>query len=364
MAIESITAIPLGLPYEAFGPKPTFAGRQRTRMEMMLVKVETSGGVVGWGEAFPLIVWPMVKCALETIVAPLAIGKSEDEFPSLIEDLRRKLFLFSRGGPVAYAIAGLDIALWDIAGKKAGCPVSELLGGAKRSSLPAYASLMKYADAEVLASNCRRALDHGYKTIKIHDNGFEQSTRAREVIGNDIGLMIDVSCSWSLKQAIEYLPRFEELGLKMIEEPLWPPENLPDLRTLRTKSTIPIAIGENASSGADLVNVAESKAVDLVQPSVIKIGGISEIVAMLKPMQATEAKILLHTAYFGPGLLATLHISSALPYESPIEDYFCELPANPLGEVARAANGRFAVPATPGLGGDPDPLIIREYQLQ
>lgn len=364
MAIRSVTTISLGLPYEVFGPKPVFAGRTRTHMEMLLVKVETSSGVVGWGEAFPLVVGPLVKCAVETIIAPLVIGKSEDDYQALIDDVRRKLFLFSRGGPLAYAISGLDIALWDIAGKKAGRPISDLLGGAKRKRLRGYASLMKYAESEVLASNCRRALDKGYKTIKIHDHrGVEQSAVAREVIGDDIGLMIDVSCSWDLAQTLAYLPRFEELKLKMIEEPLWPPENLQDLRILKSKSRIPIAIGENASSGADIANIAESKAVDIVQPSVIKIGGISEIMAIVKRVEASAAKMLLHTAYFGPGLLATLHIASTLAGEPEIEDYFCEIPANPFGEVARAQNGRFTVPTGPGLGMDPDPAIIREYQI-
>jgi L-alanine-DL-glutamate epimerase-like enolase superfamily enzyme len=332
-------------------------------MEMLLVKVETSSGVVGWGEAFPLIVGPVVKCALETVIAPLVIGKSEDDYQALIADLRRKLLLVSRGGPIAFAIAGLDIALWDIAGKKAGKSISQLLGGAGRTTLTGYASLMKYPNAEVLAVNCRRALSMGYKAIKIHDHrGTEHTTVARETIGDDIHLMIDVNCSWSLEQALGYLPRFEELKLNMLEEPLWPPENIHDLCILKSKTKIPIASGENASSGCALVNFAASKAVDFVQPSVIKIGGILEILGMVKPIAATPAKILLHTAYFGPGLLATLHLASFLPEESWIEDYFCELPANPMGDVARAKNGRFIVPTGPGLGKDPDPLVIREYQ--
>jgi L-alanine-DL-glutamate epimerase-like enolase superfamily enzyme len=333
-------------------------------MEMLLVKVETSSGVVGWGEAFPLIVWPLVKCALETIVAPLVIGKPEDGFQSLIEDLRRKLHLFGRGGPVTFAVSGLDIALWDVAGKKAGRPLSELLGGAKRSSLPAYASLMKYADPEVMASNCRRALGMGYKAIKIHDHrGVEQTALARQTIGNALDLMLDVNCSWSREQALGYLPRFEELKLKWLEEPVWPPENVKDLRVVRSKTTTPIAAGENASSAYDIVNLAESNAVDLVQPSVIKIGGVSEIASMVKRVEASRASMTLHSPYFGPGFLATLHIASTLAEESPIEDYFCDLPANPLGAIIKAKNGRFTVPTGAGLGRDPDPLVIRDYQV-
>jgi L-alanine-DL-glutamate epimerase-like enolase superfamily enzyme len=332
-------------------------------MEMLLVRVETTDGIVGWGEAFPLVVWPLVKCAVETIVAPLVVGKPEDDFQQLTGEVRRKLHLFGRGGPIAYAISGVDIALWDIAGKKAGRPISDLLGGAKRSSLPAYASLMKYAESEVLAANCRRAVAMGYKAIKLHDHrGVEQSAIARQIMGNDLDLMLDVNCSWSKEQTIGYLPRLEEIKLKWLEEPIWPPENFEDLRAVKSKTHILLAAGENASSAPDIVHLAEAKAVDLVQPSVIKIGGITEIAALRRRVEGSHAKIILHSPYFGPGFLATLHIAATLAEESPIEDYFCDLPASPLGTVIKAKNGRIAVPAGPGLGKDPDPDIIREYQ--
>jgi len=363
MTIQAVTTTLLRLPYDVGGPKPEFAGRPRTDMEMLLVRVETSDGVVGWGEAFPLVVWPLVKCAVETIVAPLVIGKAEDDYQQLVGEVRRKLHLFGRGGPIAYAISGVDIALWDIAGKKAGRPVSDLLGGAKRSSLPAYASLMKYADPEVMAANCRRAVAMGYQAIKLHDHrGVEQSAIARQIMGNDLDLMLDVNCGWSKEQTLGYLPQLEEIKLKWLEEPIWPPENFEDLRAIKSRTNILLAAGENASSAPDIVHLAESQAVDLVQPSVIKIGGITEIAGIRQSVAGGRAKITLHSPYFGPGFLATLHLAATLAEESPIEDYFCDLPASPLGTLIKAKHGRIAVPTGPGLGKDPDPDIIREYQ--
>ena len=364
MSIQSVTTIPLQLPYDIGGRKPEFAGRPRTHMDMLLVKVETSGGIVGWGEAFAPFVWPATQRALDTLVAPLVIGKSEDDFQPLIEDLRHKLHLFGRGGPVAYAISGLDIALWDIAGKKAGLPLNALLGGVvNRKTLHAYASLLKYSDAESLSSNCRRAVSLGYKSVKVHAHDVEQVAVARQAIGNDIDLMVDVNCGWSLEEALAYLPRLEDLKLKWLEEPVWPPENFENMRQLRSKKAVAIAAGENADSGYDILRLAKSRAVDLVQPSVTKIGGISELMGIAKQVENGDAKVTLHSAYFGPGLLATLHIASILTVEVPIEGYFCDLPANPLGELIQFKNGDIAVPTGPGLGGDPDPHVIREYQV-
>ena len=297
------------------------------------------------------MVWPLVKCAVETIVAPLVIGKPEDDFQQLIGEVRRKLHLFGRGGPIAYAISGVDIALWDIAGKKAGRPVSDLLGGAKRSSLPAYASLMKYAESEVLAANCRRAVAMGYKAIKLHDHrGVEQSAIARQIMGNDLDLMLDVNCSWSKEQTLGYLPRLEEIKLKWLEEPIWPPENFEDLRAVKSKTNILLAAGENASSALDIVHLAQSQAVDLVQPSVIKIGGNHRNRRNHAERRRQSCQNHFAFSLFRPRFPGHAAHSATLAEESPIEDYFCDLPASPLGSLIKAKNGRIAVPASPGWG--------------
>lgn len=364
MAIQTVTAIPLLLPYEIGYPKPTFGGRPRTHMDMLLIKVETSDGLVGWGESFSMVVWPLVKTVVETIIAPMVVGKSEDDFQQLTGELRRKLHYFGRGGPIAFAISGVDIALWDIAGKKAGRPVCDLLGGAKRSSLPAYASLMKYADSEVFAAKCQSAVDMGYNAIKIHDSqGVEQTAIGRQIIGDDRDLMLDVNCGWSKEQTLGYLPRLEELRLEWLEEPVWPPEGFEDLCAIKSKTTVPLAAGEHASSGPDIVYLAESKVVDLIQPDVTKIGGITEIAGIRQRLESSPSKVALHSISFGPGFLATLHLAAVLAEESPMEAYFCHLPSHPFGAVIKVENSRHIIPVAPGLGGDPDPDIIREYRV-
>ena len=173
MTIRSVDTIALNLPYEIYGPKPLFAGRPRF-MEILLVRVETDSGIVGWGEAFGFSVWPATRAAIQSMVGPLAVGRDERDIPALMADLNRKLHIVGRTGPVVYGLAGLDIALWDIAGKAAGKPVSALLGGARHAKLPCYASLMRYTDPQLVHKNAAAAVARGYQAVKLHETGAAQ----------------------------------------------------------------------------------------------------------------------------------------------------------------------------------------------
>jgi L-alanine-DL-glutamate epimerase-like enolase superfamily enzyme len=364
MAIKAVSSVLLNLPYDIGGPKQEFLGHTRTHMQMLLVRVESSGGIVGWGEAFSLGASPATQCAIEKILGPYMIGQDENNFQQILEDLRRKLQLFGRGGLLTFAISGLDIALWDIAGKKAGRPIGDLLGAVKHTSLPAYASLMKYGTPELLDSACRRAVTKGYKAIKIHEHKVDRAAIARQVLGNQIDLMVDVNCAWDLEETLGYLPQLEELKLRWLEEPVWPPETARNLRVVKSKTSIPLAGGENVGSSFAILDLAESQALDLVQPSITKIGGISEMARIASELKNSRPQLVPHSPYFGPGFLATLHIASTLAFETPIEKYFCDFCASPLGDLIEPKAGRIGVPTAPGIGGEPDPNVIREFQVQ
>jgi len=109
------------------------------------VRVETDAGIIGWGEAFGYAAGPVTMAALTRIVAPFAIGRDVTDIPALMGDLWFRTKGMSRNGPVAFALSGLDIALWDLKGKVAGAPIWRLLGGAGRQRVEAYASLMRLA---------------------------------------------------------------------------------------------------------------------------------------------------------------------------------------------------------------------------
>ena len=362
MTIRCIEAIPLNLPYEIFGPKPMLGGQPR-QMDMLLVRVETSDGVVGWGEAFGYAVWPATRSALERLVAPLAIGQDGDDIAGLMDQLHRALHLLGRTGPVMYALSGLDIALWDIAGKKAGKSVSELLGGTRHQDLPVYASLMRYGDVALVARNAARACDNGYHSIKVHERGVAQIRAVRQAIGPDVTLTMDCTCPWTVAQAIDIAEQVKPYDLLWLEEPVWPPEDFAGLAQVRRAAGIPIAAGENAVSPKNFEQLFLAEAVDIAQPSVTKIGGITEFMKVIACAREHNVAVAPHCPYFGPGLLASVHIFASIATETMLEYSYAELGANPLGSAIEIENGRIQVPSGPGLGRDPDPDVVSRYRV-
>jgi D-galactarolactone cycloisomerase len=360
MTIKSIDTIALDLPYEIHGPRPLFAGASRN-MDILLVRVETDQGVVGWGEAFGYGVWPATRAAMQALVAPLALGRDERDIAGVMGELNRKLHLVGRTGPVVYALSGLDIALWDIAGKVAGKPIAALLGGARHDKLPCYASLMRYTDPALVAKNARMAVDRGYRAIKLHEITEAQVKAAREAIGPGVKLMMDVNCPWNISEALAVAESVRAYDLTWFEEPIWPPEDFNALAEVRRSCGIPVTAGENAMSPKNFEQMFEAHAVDIAQPSVTKIGGISAMLEIAALASQHGVKLIPHCPYFGPGLLASVHIAAAFAAETMIEYSWADLGANPLGDAIEVKDGYIKVPTGPGLGRDPDPAVLQQY---
>ncbi|MBW8270413.1 mandelate racemase/muconate lactonizing enzyme family protein [Caldovatus aquaticus] len=362
MSIRSIAALPIILPFEVPGPRPLFAGRPRETVPTLLVRVETSDGIVGWGEAFSHAAWAPTATALTEVVAPLALGRDETAIAALALEIQKTLHLFGRSGPVTYALSGLEIALWDIAGKAAGRPLHALLGGARRERLPAYASLPRYADPAAVARVGAAAVARGYRAVKLHETGIEQVRAARAAIGGEVALMLDANCAWSVAEALERAARLRPFGLHWLEEPVWPPEDHAGLARVRREGGVRTAAGENAASPTECAAMMAAGAVDVIQPSVTKIGGVAAWLEVARAARAQGVAVVPHSPYFGPGFLATLHLCATLAEEVRVERMDFDLPANPFGATIVPREGWLSVPQGPGLGADPDPEIIARYR--
>ncbi len=358
VTIDNIEAIPLSIPFDHWGPPPVFAGRPRTTMDALLVRVTASNGVVGWGEAF----WgatATVVAALDERVSPLARGQDVND-AELTLRLERVLHNLGRAGPVIHAISGLDIALWDIRGKLAGVPVHALLGGARRQRIAVYASLLRYdGSVELVRRNVARALERGYRQIKLHERTAETVAATREVTGPDIPIMVDVNCAWLPDAATAAVTAMAPSKPFWVEEPIWPPEDFAAMAKLRQATGIPQAAGENASGALDFRKMIEAGAVDYVQPSVIKIGGITTLWRIATEAEADGVTCVPHVPFFGPGYLATLHVLAAKQRDSALERFFCDLAHMPYGKTVPIVDGHVEVPDGPGLGADPDPELMR-----
>jgi L-alanine-DL-glutamate epimerase-like enolase superfamily enzyme len=358
--ITRVDAFPLRIPF-APGSASRAAGREDgTGVGSLLVRVATDTGLEGWGEAFGFEASGVARRAVDDLVAPLSIGRDAARVEPLMGDLQRKLHVFGRGGPVTHALSAVDIALWDIAGKAAGLPLRRLLGSGDAPSLPCYASLDPYGVQAAVRAGVRRALDAGFTAVKLHERELPEVRAAREEAGQGTALMLDVNCPWTLREARERAARFRDLSLTWLEEPLWPPEDYAGLAALRAGCGIPLAAGENAAAPLDFGRLMS--AVDFVQPSPAKMGGVTGLASVFRDAAARPVTVMPHTFYHGPGLLAAIHVTAALGTpESMIEWRLTDLEAYPYGTAVRPAQGRIPVPQAPGLGIDPDPAVLREF---
>jgi D-galactarolactone cycloisomerase len=364
MKITQVSGVVYRQQLKPGGSTPKFAGEGRNAFETLLVKVETDDGIVGWGEAFPHRVWPAVKSLLENLIAPACIGADASDIPALMKRLIYHVHGVGRAGPVMYALSGLDIALWDIIGKSKNLPIYQLLGGKPCAKLPAYASLLKYNDTDIVVRTCREALDRGYSELKIHETGRAEISAAAQVLRQHNGgsLMVDVNAPWTPSEALSAVAPLRELGLKWIEEPVWPPEDFEAAHQI-SAAGVPVAIGENVLTPSDFARLIDSGAVDYVQPSVAKIGGISIARDILVAANAANVAVAPHSAYFGPGLIATAHLGAALGRAPMVERLYCDLTESPFGDWYEPVDGHLAVPQGPGLGIDPDLAILEKLRV-
>jgi D-galactarolactone cycloisomerase len=359
MKITAFESILMTIPYRSGGLQ-AIAGRPSAGLNILCVRLETDAGVTGWGEAFGHGVCPATKTALDTLVAPLLIGRDPSGVDALMDDLQRTLHLFGRSGAVMYALSGVDIALWDIAGKVGGKPLYQLFGGEKRA-LPAYASLLRCSGPDAVAAECRRALDLGYRQIKLHEITLPAVKAAREAVGPDVLLMMDTNCPWSVAESLRMVEALRPYDLHWLEEPVWPPEDHAGLAQVRAAGAV-TAAGENAAGVEDFRHLFELGALDVAQPSVTKIGGISPMRCIMALAKEKGVRLVPHCPYFGAGFIASLHLAAALPADTPIERLFVDLEASPFGDWVDLKEGAMRVPQEPGLGADPDPALIARYR--
>src|SRR5688572_13691284 len=157
MKIARVEAIPLSIPCH-YGATWTLGTRGWQALDFCLVRVDTDAGITGWGEAFSYSCRRAVVAAVRDMIAPIAVGRDAADIAGLHAEIQKRLHIFGRFGITAFALSGLDIALWDIAGKAADQPLHAMLGGARRERLGCYASLLRYADPALAARYCEQAL--------------------------------------------------------------------------------------------------------------------------------------------------------------------------------------------------------------
>ena len=363
MKITRVEPIFIAVPYEHGGPKQMRPLGPWTLMETLFVRIDTDAGITGWGEAFGFAVSALTRDAIVRAVEPLCTGRTFTDVPSFMADLQRKLHAMGRHGPVSYALAGIDTALWDIAGKAQGMPVHKLLGGGTRDRIPTYASLMRYGKPDLVAKFTEEAASRGYTSIKLHEHTVETIAPGRKAAGPDIAIMVDTNCAWQPAEALEMARKLKPYDLAWLEEPVDPVDDYDTMARIRRETGMTIAAGENIGHAMEARQAMEIGALDIFQPSVAKIGGIIAIMKAIEVAKKHGVRVMPHSPYFGPGLIATLHVIAACLPDSMCERFYCTLEATPLGDAIDARDGHMKVPQGPGLGIDIDEGVIARYRV-
>lgn len=338
-----------------------------------LIAVHTDEGVIGLGSVFTDA--RLVEAALK-VLEPLYRDENALEPMRVSEKLHQHTFWMGMGGTLTHTISGIDIALWDILGKATGQPVARLLGGCYRRKIRPYASiLMEMPDLmRDRAAEFRKA---GFRAIKIgwgpfgrrNDYGLDKEIvrAAREGAGDDCLLMVDAGGSdgyWpnGLKWAIRTAEMLKEFDIHWFEEAL-KPESLDDFVALRQASPVPIATGECLTRRQTFRPWFVRGALDIVQPDVTKVGGISEQIKIAWMAQEFGVRYVGHGWNTAVGFAADLQIAAALPFTDLVEyiggsPYLDDIK---LGGWTLDGEGFVEIPDLPGLGLELDPDNLARF---
>lgn len=336
-------------------------------LEFTLLRLEDELGNVGWGEGFGYSTVEATKAMIDRLIVPRLLAAPVPDVATWNLETQRALHLHGRYGVTMFGISGADIALWDLLGRREGRPVHELLPGSMTAEggpprdFATYASLMRYDDSALVRETCQAALTRGYTAIKMHERELVHIAAGREAVGPDVPLSTDVNCGYTAQFVEAERASFESLGLAWLEEPIFPPEDYVGLHALRSPR-LPVAAGENWCTSLQFAAAATADAVDLMQPSITKVGGISEFLRAADVAAAAEVPVVPHCPYYGPGFHATLHAAAARRNVDNVEMLWVA-PEAWLVDVESLREGdRVRVPEGPGLGFTPDLDVIARYR--
>ena len=337
-----------------------------------LIAVHTDDGLVGLGSVFTNDA--LVRASL-ALLEPLYRGESALEPERVSEKLHQHMFWLGRGGAITHTISGIDIALWDLLGKATGQSVGRLLGGRYRERVQPYASLLMQEPAkmreELLAVKAQ-----GFRAFKIGWGPFGRVSAAtdqaivksaRDAIGPDARLMVDAGGSdahWNngYKWALNAARMLADYDVHWFEEPLQP-DALEDYVLLREHSPNAIAGGEVLTRRQSFQPWLEAGALDIVQPDVTKVGGISEERRIAWMAQDHGVRFIPHGWNTAVGLAADLQLASAFPGTDLVE-YLTGSPFIDditLGGWQLDSEGMLSIPAKPGLGLELNPDAVAKF---
>ncbi len=345
----------------------------------LIVRIHTDEGITGIGEvdSAPEVVKAVFDAPHSHFIATglrhVLIGQD----PLDIEGLWRRMYMgsvyYGRRGAAMHAISGVDIALWDIKGKKLGKPVCNLLGERKRDRIRPYASLLMPETEKAVAASVERLLEMGFTAIKFgwgpigkdEANDVRLASAAKRAAG-DAEILIDAGFGYGAdaQRAIRVARKLEELGIYWLEEP-FEPDEFDAYAELADAVGIRVAAGEEEATRWGFRELIERGRVDVIQPDVTRCGGLSEAMKIARAAERDGVPVVPHAWKSGVIKAASLHLNAVLQTAYFQEYCVAETPINRLltRERMPVVDGFVDVPNKPGLGLELDPEILARYAI-
>ena len=360
VAVRRVSALVYRAPIDT--PVVTSFGVMHDR-PAVLVRVESADGAVGWGE-----VWAnFPSCGAEHrarlvtgTLAPRLLGARFDSpaaaFVALERGVRTLALQSAEWGPLAQALAGIDIALWDLVTRRAGVPLAQALG-ARAGAVAVYASGINLEGAGESVARSRAA---GYRVFKVkvgfgRERDLAGAREAAAALHPGEQLMLDANQAWDLEQAIAMARALAELEPRWLEEPLPADRPVAEWRVLAAQAPMPLAGGENLRGLQTFEAAIESGVLGVIQPDACKWGGITGCLAVARAVRAAGRRYCPHFLGAGIGLMASAHLLAAAGGDGLLE---VDTNFNPLREALAApfpkVEGSLALPPAPGLGVAPE----------
>jgi L-rhamnonate dehydratase len=347
----------------------------------LIVALTAEDGSVGYGTV--ALATGGTVYTLEHHLKPIVLGADIFDTNLIWEAMYRSTLNHGRKGMVLAAISAVDIALWDLKGRVLGQPVYNLLGGRIRETIPVYASrLYATEDLGALAAEAERYLRQGFRAMKLRfgysardgaagmRRNVELVRTVREVIGDDVDLMADVYMGWDVGYCTRILPLLEPFRLRWIEEPVSPDdvEGYARVKELANARGILISGGEHEYTRYGMRRLIEERAVDVLQPDVNRMGGISEAQKVWAMAAAHDLPVIPHAGQMHNYHLVISHLNSPIaeyfppPSEGVLPDinesFWWIFQGEPLAEA-----GHVRLSGVPGMGLELNQDVIERFRV-
>jgi L-alanine-DL-glutamate epimerase-like enolase superfamily enzyme len=337
------------------------------------IRLEDHEGCVGWGEIwcnFPSVGAEHRARLFDSIVAPILLEKIWASPVEAFQELTKRLHILGiqcgEPGTIAQAIAGADIAMWDLIGRKIGKPLWELFGGTPL--IETYASGLSPTNPEAIAAE---KWAEGFRAFKLkvgfgQDRDFSNLQALRSLLGPDTKIMIDANQAWDLDSAARHIEHLAPLNPFWVEEPIAADRPIKDWKKLASQSSSPLAVGENMRGETQFYEAIQSSAFQVIQPDIGKWGGFSGCIPVAKAICASNQLFCPHWLGGGIGLVASMHLKAAVGQAG-----FVEVDSNPncLREAMAMpypviSDGAILLSNEPGLGIAPEINQLMDLQVR